>query len=69
MKLPGTKENIVPEYKIYTDKPKEPALLSHIPRDAENYIHKTPYIGLEEMITKFKPKKYVKKKKLLIQND
>jgi predicted SnoaL-like aldol condensation-catalyzing enzyme len=69
IKLPGTKENIVPEYKIYTDKPKEPALLSHIPRDAENYIQKIPYLGLEEMITKFKPKKYVKKKKLLIQND
>ena len=69
IKLPGRKENVVPEYKIYTDKPKEPALLSHIPRDAENYIQKIPYLGLEEMITKFKPKKYVKKKKLLIQND
>ena len=69
IKLPGTKEDVVPEYKIYTNKPKEPVLLCDIPRDAENYIQKTPYLSLEEMIAKFKPKKYTKKKKLLIQND
>ena len=69
IKVPGIKQDVVPEYKIYTNRPKEPVLLCDIPRDAENYIQKIPYLSLEEMITKFKPKKYVKKKKLLIQND
>ena len=69
IKVPGIKQDVVPEYKIYTNKPKESVLLCDIPRDAENYIQKNQYISLEEMIIKFKPKKYVKKKRLLIQND
>ena len=69
IKVPGIKQDVIPDYKIYTNKPKEQILLCDIPRDAENYIQKTPYLSLEEMIAKFQPKKYKKKPKLLIQND
>ena len=70
IKLPGVKPDIVPEYKFFTNKPKEVVLWSELPRDVENHMKSIPYLTLDEMIEKFTPKKYVKKRKpLIVMND